>query len=139
MKIKKLLTPTIVLLSAVLSTGCMVRDYGILLQAEDFDPIVLPEAVKVGETFTVIVTTRGGGCIKFGDSKVEIEGMIATVSVYDWYNNRDQDCSLYLALHQHKAEITFNEIGTATLNIVARESSGLELLTTVTVRNVLVY
>jgi hypothetical protein len=123
---------TFVLLAALpLTSGCS----GIV--ATDFDqrllpafiemgpsdpPLVeVPQSVRVGERFTVQVTTYGDGCTSKGSTQVNVTGREVQVSPYDFYRITEGGaCTRELRLHVHQASVWIEEPGTATVSVQGR-------------------
>lgn len=77
--------------------------------------IVVPDSVAVGQEFTVVVHTRGGGCIKFHSTRVDMDGNVATITAYDTFTLGVKVCTADIASISHEATIRFTRRGQATI------------------------
>lgn len=83
--------------------------------------IELPQSVRVGERFTVRVTTYGGGCTSRGNMQVSVIGLQVELRPYDVYPaDEDEACTRELRTHLHQASVWLEEPGTATVNVHGR-------------------
>ena len=82
--------------------------------SEDY-AIMVPDSVAVGQEFTVVVHTRGGGCIKFHSTRVDIDGNVATITPYDTFILGSRVCTANIDSIRHEATIRFMKRGQATI------------------------
>ena len=122
-------------LGSVLFGGCYYTEtlIGVLSAAnaqpsfedqQPFRPIVVPDSVAVGEAFTAVVHTLGGGGIGFNSTRVDIHGNVATITPYDTYKRTGWfgGCEAYLSANRHEATVRFMKQGQATVSFRVRES-----------------
>jgi hypothetical protein len=77
--------------------------------------IVVPDTVQAGEAFTVVVRTYGAdGCVRKGETKVEMEGRTAVVAPYNLRHvGEEVVCLDVLQTIEHTATLQFDEVGPA--------------------------
>jgi hypothetical protein len=96
------------------------RVVGTLAHHGDPIQIIAPHVVNRGEDFKVEITTYGGGCLKKGASKVELEGSKADIKPYDLDTSvslPNYGCTMELIPYTHTVELRFEEAGEAQLRI----------------------
>lgn len=77
--------------------------------------IEVPDSVAVGQEFTVVVYTKGDGCIRFHSTRVDIDGNVATITPYDTFP-LGYNCNASVPSSiRHEATIRFTERGKATI------------------------
>lgn len=109
-----MLVPLLVACSAL--TGAdRVRVLGAIAGYLDGDPQVTIQ--QDGRTITVLVTTYGGGCHTQGETEVVIDGLMATVTPYDYTATPGTGCTDQLLSFEHRAVVQFPSGGTAQLRI----------------------
>ena len=87
-----------------------------------------PASFRVGVPDTVSITTVGNGCVRMANTQVQVQGLVATIQPVD--SNRIRDiCTDTRRTFIHKAGVTFQQAGSATLRILGRT----ELLTNIIV------
>ena len=86
------------------------------------DPrVVAPDTVDRGESFTVSVTTYGGGCVRKGRTAVSAEGLLATVTPYD-VTAQQGVCATILLSFEHEAILQFDRAGVARVIVRGRQA-----------------
>ena len=87
------------------------------------DPVVLQlaDSTTIGTPTIVAVVTYGGGCVRRGFVKAEVDGLTAIVEPYDSVLVRAEVCSLELKQFWHEVSLQFRQRGTATLRLTGRE------------------
>lgn len=86
----------------------------------------VPDTVRAGEEFEIIVTTSGNGCYSAGETSVILGEKDADVFVYD----RTIDvrpgtiCTMILKQMPHKARLKFEQKGEAVIRIWGRKKGG---------------
>jgi uncharacterized Zn-binding protein involved in type VI secretion len=84
--------------------------------AADSVQIVAPATARAGTPFEVRVTTFGGGCVRQGDTEVQVDGLRATITPYDvTVTPEGGACTMELRLYQHAAQVRFDAAGEARL------------------------
>lgn len=81
------------------------------------------------------VTTLGGGCMEQGDTEVEIKGLQAEITPYDYVITPPTGvyCALYGQDYEHTATLAFSQKGLVTLTFHGRnQTSSGSRITTVT-------
>ena len=71
----------------------------------------IPETAIAGVPFPVTVWTMGGGCHEGGDTEVDIDGLTAEVTPYDYLETRFGVCTDILLRFEHKATVRFDAPG----------------------------
>ena len=90
-----------------------VRFLGKILDPE---PVVkVPDTVSVSMPFNVSIETGGGGCIRAGETEVEVVGNRATVTPYDYGPAGDPPCIANVVQIVHSATVTFDGAGKGTI------------------------
>ena len=87
--------------------------------------IEVPETVSVATPFTVSVITKVGGCVRGGETEVEVIGSTATITPYDYSSEKtqggsDELCTTDLRLYEHVTEVTFDSPGASTVVVNSR-------------------
>ena len=110
----------------VLTGADRVRVLGAIAGYMDGDPQVTVQ--QDGRTVTVLVTTYGGGCHTPGETDVVIDGLIATITPWDYTATPGTECTHQLLSFEHRAVVPFSSGGTAQLRIrgmdISRRSAG---------------
>ena len=107
-------------------SGCVYQYHGLLNPSNEFqENIILPESAVAGEFVTVTVITLGDNCTKMGPTEVEVVGLIATIEVYDYYDNiyGIYSCTENLVPYFHQATFKFDEVGYASVNVKVRQNN----------------
>lgn len=104
-----------------------VSSFGTLPQVD------MPGEVRQGESFTATIITQGGGCMEQGETEIDIQGLRAEITPYDYEITPPFGalCPLYGQDYTHTATLTFAEKGTATVSFYGRDqlSSGITATT----------
>lgn len=80
--------------------------------------VAAPTTVRAGETFEVTITTFGGGCERAGGADVRVEGLVATISVYDFtVAGPAVSCTAELKRLPRTVSLSFAEAGAAVIRI----------------------
>jgi len=90
--------------------------------------ITAPAVFHVGVPDTVSIKTYGNGCVRLANTQVTVQGLLATIQPVDSVRIRDV-CTEQLAVFVHKAAVTFQQAGSATIRILGRN----DFLTNITV------
>lgn len=95
-------------------------------QGENTDDVVtLPTTAKAGQAFQITITSFGGGCESVGGADVKVEGMTATIDVYDMtVAGPAVSCTMELKRLPRTVDVTFAEAGNATIKINGIKSDG---------------
>lgn len=92
--------------------------------------VELPQSVRIGERFTVAVTTYGGGCSSLGDTQVGVTGLQVDVRPFDYETiTENAGCTRELRMHRHEASVWLEEVGTATVRVHGRRLPADEAVT----------
>ena len=105
-----------------LLSACTTHDWTIRLgQFSDTTSagITTPAVFHVGVPDTVSIHTVGNGCVRLANTTVTVQGLLATIQPVDSIMIRDV-CTDQLATFTHKAAVTFQQAGTATIRILGR-------------------
>jgi hypothetical protein len=89
--------------------------------------ITVPTDGTVGVPISVVVVTVGGGCVRQGDTDVQVVGLAADVTPYDSvyvYLPSHMACTDDLRFYTHQTSVVFDAIGVATLRIHGRAEPG---------------
>jgi hypothetical protein len=99
------------------------RVLGVLSPANE-DLIVAPDKVRVGQEFTVSVTTIGGGCDEEGDNGVIVGNAAASIHVYDFSaaNQPNAVCPAIVKQFRHDVPLSFTEPGQAVIRVWGRRT-----------------
>jgi hypothetical protein len=87
----------------------------------------VPTDGTVGVPIPVAVLTVGGGCVRQGDTDVQVVGLAADVTPYDSvdvYLPPHMACTDELRFYTHQTSVVFDAIGVATLRIHGRAEPG---------------
>ena len=93
----------------------------------DSPSITVPTDGTVGVPVPVAVVTVGGGCVRQGDTDVQVVGLAADVTPYDSeyvYLPPHMACTDELRFYSHQTSVVFDAIGVATLRIHGRAEPG---------------
>ncbi len=101
------------------------RVIGQLLNRPIEDVLVVPDAVLVGEPFTVTVVTTGGGNDRKGETEVRIQGNVATITPYDYKYTGGGDVLTIQYIWTHTASVRFVEVGEAQVIIRTRSRANV--------------
>ena len=78
----------------------------------------IPDTMTAGVPSEITFWTSGGICVQGGDTEVDITGDLALVTPYDFLTNGGVCGLLPLRLFEHRANVVFDEPGTAEIVIV---------------------
>lgn len=78
----------------------------------------IPETATAGVPLEIVVTTRGAGCHRQGDTEVEVNGRSAVVTPYDILRTGDHGCYDEGKFFEHRTTVVFEEPGTAEIVLV---------------------
>jgi hypothetical protein len=94
---------------------------GEMESAEGAHPVGLtaPDTVRAGESFRVVVTTFGNGCVSKGDMEASTEPGIAILSPFDFHSGAEF-CTEIAQFLDHHAELQFTSVGEATIRVMGR-------------------
>ncbi len=100
---------------------------GRLLFKNGSPEIRLPSRVFVGEEFTLVIMTEGGGCSSQGRVSVSYpRRRHAEVRIYDYElapTDEHSVCPSILKVFRHQARLRFEDGGTATVAIIGQNGS----------------
>ena len=102
------------------SGGRAIREVGVISRyGEAEEVIIVPDAVKFGQMFTVAVRTYGDGCVEAADMEVTVEGNLAVLTPYDFVSipGRNEACPSIERRPEHTAQVVFEAPGSATLRV----------------------
>ena len=109
------------------TAGSTLRKVGITEFYNESDDVVLvPDSVQAGEAFTVTVQTYGGGCTEADDIEVSIAEGVAVLTPYDltYIPGENEGCDDILKRLSHATQLTFEQPGSASLQIRGRKVGG---------------
>ena len=86
-------------------------------------PPRIPETATAGVALEIVVTTRGAGCHKQGDTEVEVNGRSAVVTPYDILTTGYDGCYDIGKHFEHRTTVVFEEPGTAEIVLVYSTSA----------------
>jgi hypothetical protein len=78
--------------------------------------IEAPAEASSGQSFTVTVYTFGNSCIKAAGAEVAIDGLVATITPYDFVTS-DGVCLDYLKAYPRAVQLSFAQAGPATIRV----------------------
>ena len=78
--------------------------------------IQAPSTVHVGESFEVIVTTRGSSCVRAEGADVEVKGLVALITPRDIVNYA-HGCLEYDAPYSRSVKVRFDRVGPGVLRV----------------------
>ncbi len=90
-----------------------------LYQTEPPAALVAPDTVRAGVDFQVSATTLGGGCERAGETEVDVQGGVATMTPYD-YTARSASCTDILRYLPHTVVLRFATPGEAVVRLLGR-------------------
>lgn len=73
-----------------------------------------PDVAVVGVPFEIRIRTYGGGCYSVGPTEVRVNGLSAMVTPYD-HHSGGPICTHNLQMFDHRASVTINAAGSATI------------------------
>ena len=122
------------LFAAIASSACGITEpiedrlIGIVDQEEGVPVVSVPGQVVAGQEFEVTIRTVGGGCVRKGDTEVEVVRGTATVTPYDRFAlpRPGLGCLPTAETFQHTAPVTFPDAGDAVVVVRVREQGSDE-------------
>ena len=114
------------LVVAALASSCADNNVDVAVEpgivGRNYPDPVVPSSARIGEPFTVTVTTEGGGCRRLDSTDAVVMGDTAIVTPYDAYLTYHDGtaCTLDLRPLVHEVTLTFDMAGTKTVLIHAR-------------------
>ncbi|HEX5063366.1 MAG TPA: hypothetical protein VFV99_28515 [Kofleriaceae bacterium] len=121
----------VVALSQTLLVACAgdpdyVVQPGVIEFYDEQGPIVVPSTASVGSTFTVEVTTFGGGCESFVNTAVAHVADGAIVTPYDRSHipGENEACTDILHTFHHEAALSFDTAGSKIVRFHGRRHRG---------------
>lgn len=85
-------------------------------------PLQIPDTMTAGVPLEIVFNTRVGNCVTGGDTEVIVTGRRALVIPYDYPDSAE--CGILpLRSFKHRAEVVFNDPGTAEI-LIAYSSDG---------------
>jgi len=97
----------------------------------DSAEVIAPSTVFVGEPFEVTVSTFGGGCTSFGETRLSVSGLTAEIRPYDsevTHAPKNYGCTGELLILSHTVTLDFNRRGRALIWIYGRSQPDGELV-----------
>ena len=88
----------------------------------NLEVILAPNTVQAGVPFEVTVQTVGGGCLEADGVDIKLEERLAVIVPYDLDVIPDEngDCPADIGPEPHFTQLTFNELGSATVGVKGR-------------------
>jgi hypothetical protein len=80
---------------------------------------------------SVRITTYGGGCHRAGEIEVEVQGLEAVITPYDYTAPPGSPCTRQLIMLEHEARVSFGQRGTARIIVVGIDHRQLSTTNTV--------
>jgi hypothetical protein len=81
--------------------------------------LTAPDTVRAGESFRVVVTTFGNGCVSKGDMEAVVKPSHAVLSPFDIHSGAEV-CTEIAQFFDHHAELRFTSVGEATIRVRGR-------------------
>jgi hypothetical protein len=104
-----------------------------LIEFPNGGPVVVevPATVTRGTAFTVAVNTYGNNCIGQGPSDVTLDGLTATVALYQFeVVDGNSTCTQEMRTYRNVAQLRFDQTGTGRILVRGRsQSAGGEIIT----------
>lgn len=98
------------------------------IRLDDPEPQVLvPDSTSVGASFAVTIWTSGDGCDRVGDTEVDGRPLFTQITPYDIRDISRDLCPSVLRSFLHEVSLRFNEVGTATVLVKARDQHGVPI------------
>ncbi|HEX2202583.1 MAG TPA: hypothetical protein VHG91_04780 [Longimicrobium sp.] len=94
--------------------------------------VELPDTVRAGEAFAVVVTTYGNGCVSAAGTEVRVRGRTAEVTPYDHDQARapgGAECTDELNRFAHRAALRFPSPGPALVRVHGLREPGAAAVT----------
>lgn len=77
----------------------------------------IPDTATVGVPVRLAVWTQGAGCHEGGDTEVDVDGLSAVVTPYDYLDKGAGVCTLILLRFDHGTTVVFTEPGDAEVEL----------------------
>lgn len=143
MRSKRLHSAAPLIIAAVLTLAVPACTWDPFAPWDDGDPVLgvvehfgdpiqvqVPNEVKRGTAFDVEIVTYGGGCVRKGDTRVEVMGRRVLVTPYDIdISGWNSVCTTDIRLFAHKATLRFDTPGPVTIAFQGRRRPQGDLLT----------
>jgi hypothetical protein len=123
------------LIAALAASACGIAEpiedrlIGIVAEEEGVPVVSVPQQVAATEEFEVTVRTRGGACVRKGETEVELAGDTAKITPYDHYQipRPGIGCLPTAETFQHTVIVTFVDPGEAVVVVRVREPESDEV------------
>lgn len=109
---------------SVFGSSDYTREIGVLLEQEGVPSLTVPDTVSAHETFPVWVRTRGGGCDRIADTRVERGPEQVTVTPFDSIYVGGGVCPAVLRTFRHETTLEIDDPGTVTIRFRVRREPG---------------
>lgn len=87
----------------------------------DLEVLRAPESVTVNQPFVVtVITYDSSSCTTPIGARVEVDNLLATITPIDQKPPKSVACSMDLAWHPREVELTFHEVGQATIRVIGQ-------------------
>lgn len=88
--------------------------------SEEFDTpeVFVPDTVRVGQPFSVAITTYHICRLEEGRTAVDVDGLHATVIPYNRFLGPSPSCADFLAIRQRDVDVQFDERGLGTVTVI---------------------
>jgi hypothetical protein len=96
--------------------------------SEGVPQIEVPSTAQRGQAFTVRITTTGDTCTEKLETEVNVSDAVAVVTPYD-LEHRGGQCHDIGRTFEHTASVTFEQAGSARVDIRGRETPGGVIVT----------
>jgi hypothetical protein len=84
-----------------------VRVVGAIAGFNDNDPHI--SIVRQNANVLVRITTYGDGCFSKGETEVTVDGMVATITPYDYTEPESAVCTMQLVTFKHETTVDFRD------------------------------
>lgn len=98
-----------------------VRVLGAIAGYNSDDPRI--DVTPIPNGALVTITTYGDGCHRVGETEVEVHGLEALITPYDYTAPAGAPCTRQLITMEHEASVTFAGSGTARIIVRGLDSS----------------
>ncbi len=99
------------------------------IENEPADRVIsAPSTVTAGQAFDVTVTTYGNSCVSAAGADVEIDGITARITPYD-FRRTDQTCLDYSAPYPRTVQLRFDLSGEGIIRVSGRSHQSSQLVT----------
>ncbi|MBB4639062.1 hypothetical protein [Longimicrobium terrae] len=92
--------------------------------------IYTPQTVRAGAAFPVQIYTVGRGCMRRGGTEVQVnqQAREADLNPYDYQRRDTQGCTEDFRRFEHRVQLTFDQPGTATINVHLATPDGIQTI-----------